>query len=199
MGRSKLIVKGPELQDIVNQLELATTYSALGELCDAVAATPWAQGIRNEKHAIRGLSSQMVGIKMKELGVTCKTKPGQRGRAVGATVTKTSRRDKTAKLKLGTYPDRLIKEVTGPEIPERYKRFAEQALEGNAIAACKLQCGACMGYTGAEKACDGQFSGTPCPLYTINKLVYPKRRSYDKSEDGFWLLKAAEAATMEVS
>lgn len=199
MGRSALVVKATELQATVNQLEAATTYSALSELCDAVAETSWAKNIRNEKHAIRGLSSQMVGIKIREFEITCKTKPGQRGRAPGTKVTKTSKRDKAAKLKLGDYPSRLRKEVSGPEVPDRYRALAEQALAGNVVAACKLQCGACMGYTGAEKACDGQFSGTPCPLYTLNRLVYPKRRGYSKDDDGFWMLKAVESTETEAS
>lgn len=199
MGRSALVVKASELQDTVNQLEASTTYSALGDLCDAVANTAWAKNIRNEKHVIRGLSSQMVGIKIREFGVTCKTKPGQRGRIAGAVVTKTSKKDKAAKLKLGDYPSRLRKEVSGPDVPERYRGLAEQALAGNAVAACKLQCGACMGYTGAEKACDGQFGGTPCPLYTLNRLVYPKRRAMNKGDDGFWLLEAVKTTEGEAS
>lgn len=193
MGRSALVVKAPELQKVVSDLEATTTYSALSELCDAIAETPWAKNVRNEKHAIRGLSPQMAGIKIRELAITCKTQPGKRGRASGAKVNRTSKRDKAAKLKLGDYPSLLRKEVSGPDVPDRYKGLAEEALAGNAVAACKLQCGACMGYTGAEKACNGKFGGTPCPLYVINQMVFSKRRAFTPGEDGFWLLKALES------
>lgn len=199
MGRSALVIKTNELQQVVNDLEATTTYSTLGELCEAIAGTAWAKNVRNEKHAIRGLSAQVAGREIKSRGITCKTKPGQRGRAAGTTVKKTSRSDKAAKLKLGDYPSRLRKEVSGSDVPDRYKNLAELALQGNAIAACKLQCGACMGYTGAEKACDGKFGGTPCPLYTINRMVYAARRDFVKGDDGFYLLQAAKAATAEIS
>jgi hypothetical protein len=127
------------------------------------------------------------------MGITTKTKPGKRGRTAGTTVTKTSRATKAAKLKLGDYPDRLRKSVAGPDVPERYKGLAELAIQGNPIAACKLKCGECMGFTGAEKACDGSFGGTPCPLYTLNRLVYGKRRAYEPNKEGFYVLTAAKA------
>lgn len=199
MGRSALVIHTAELQDVVSKLEAATTYSSLGELCAAIEATAWAKDVRNEKHAIRGLSAQVAGREMKARGVICKTKPGQRGRASGVAVTKTTRSDKAAKLKMGDFPKRLREEVAGEEVPERYRALAELAIAGNPIAACKLKCGECMGYTGAEKACDGKFSGTPCPLYTINRLVYGNRRDFVKGDDGFYLLRAAKNVEGEAS
>jgi hypothetical protein len=197
MGRSALVVKTAELQATVNELEATNTYSTLGELCEAIAATSWAKGVRNEKHAVRGLSAQVAGREIKARGITCKTKPGARGRAAGTVINKSSRKDKAAKLNIQKYATALRKEVAGCDripVPERYAKMAEQALEGNAVAAIKLQCGMCMGYTGAEKACDGGMGGVPCPLYTLNRLVYAKRRGFGPDRSGFYqLLKEAVA------
>ena len=189
MGRSALVIRAKELQQVVDSLEANATYSTLGELCAAIEATPWAKGVRNEKHVVRVLSAQVACREIKNLGIVCKTKPGQRGRASGSKVTKVSRADKLAKIDLGTYPERLRKEVA--DAPERYKSLAELAILGNPIAACRLQCGACMGYTGAEKACNGKFGGVPCPTYAVNRLVYANRREFVPGDDGFYLLRAA--------
>ena len=160
-------------------------------MCEAVASTDWAKNIRNGKHVIRGLSSQMVGNKLKEFGITTQTKPGARGRASGSDVKKVSRADKAKGFKIEKYKAAMQKESKG--LPERYQRYAELALEGNVIAACKLKCGVCMGYTGAEKACDGGMGGTPCPLYVINRMIFSKRLGLEANKrTGFFeLVKAA--------
>lgn len=194
MGRSALVIKTAELQDVVNQLEATTTFSTLGELCLAIESSAWGQGVRNEKHVPKGISAQVAGREIKARNITCKTKPGARGRVAGSVITKSSRRERAAKIDMGNYPERLRKSVTGPDIPERYKGLAELAIQGNPVAACKLKCGECMGYTGAEKACDGNFGGTPCPLYALNRLVFSKRREYKSTDTGFYVLQALKGA-----
>jgi hypothetical protein len=196
MGRSALVIKTAELQACISKLEADKTFATLGELCEAVENTDWARGIRNEKHVIRGLSAQVVGREIKARGITVQTKPGARGRVIGQVVNKRSRRDKVAGLKIGKFAAALRKEVS--DAPERYQKYAEAALEGNAIAAIKLKCGSCMGYTGAEKACDGGLGGTPCPNYIMNRLIFVKRLGLEQNpKSGFFEL--AKAAGVELS
>lgn len=197
MGRSALVVKAIELKNLVETMEARTTYSTLGELCEAIAATDWARNIRNQKHVIRGLSAQMVGIKLKEMGITTKTKPGVRGRSPGMTFIKKPRSEKVKGLQLTKFSAALRKEVS--DVPERYQKYAEAALEGNAIAAIKLRCGQCMGYTGAEKACDGALGGIPCANYVMNRLIFVKRLGLESNlKTGFYeTIKAAVASEIQ--
>ncbi len=188
MGRSALVIKTQELQAVVNQLELATTFSSLGELCTAIEASDWGKGVRNEKHVPKGISAQVAQREIRARGISYNTKLGKRGREAGATVSKSSRKERAAKIDMGDFPERLRESVK--DAPDRYKGLAELAIQGNPVAACKLKCGECMGYTGAEKACDGLFGGTPCPLYALNRLVFVKRRDYKKTDTGFYLLQA---------
>ena len=194
MGRSALVVKAAELKSLVETMEAKVSYPTLGELCDAIANTDWARNIRNQKHVIRGLSAQMVGIKIKEMGITTKTKPGARGRVAGQVVTKRPRSEKVKGLKLAKFTEALRKEVK--DVPERYQKYAELALQGNPIAAIKLSCGQCMGYTGAEKACDGALGGIPCANYVMNRLIFVKRLGLEPNpKSGFYeLVKAAECS-----
>lgn len=195
MGRSALVIKTPELKSMVEQLEAKHTYTTIGELCYAVAATDWAKNIRNEKHAIRGLSPQVVSRELKARGITVQTKPGARGRVAGSTIVKKSRSEKVKGLNLDKFATALNKEVS--DAPERYQKYAQAALDGNPIAAIKLKCGQCMGYTGAEKACDGGLGGIPCANYVMNRLVFVKRMGLEGNlKTGFFeLMKAAVDAT----
>lgn len=196
MGRASLVVKETELKSAIATVESNGPFANFGALCEAVANTDWAKQVRNTKHQIRGLQPQMVGIKIKEYNVECLTKPGKKGRQAGQAITKTSRSDKVKKLKIEKFAEKLLGEVTSTDknpVPDKYMRLAQQALEGSPVAAIKLQCGACMGYTGDEKACDGALGGTPCPLYVMNRLCYSSRRKFVTNEDGFMrteLLKA---------
>lgn len=201
MGRASLVVKDTELKAAIATVESNGPFANFSMLCEAVANTNWAKQVKNTKHQIRGLQPQMVGIKIKEFNIECLTKPGKKGRQPGQTLgTKVSRSDKVKKLKIQDFADRLLKEVTGTEknpVPDRYRKYAEQALEGSPMAAVKLQCGACMGYTGDEKACDGALGGTPCPLYVLNRLCYSNRRKFVTNENGFVRTELLRAVSTE--
>jgi hypothetical protein len=54
-----------------------------------------------------------------------------------------------------------------------------------------------MGYSGAEKACDGGLGGVPCPLYVLNRLAFNKRLELKEAKSGFYELR--KAALAEVS
>jgi hypothetical protein len=53
-----------------------------------------------------------------------------------------------------------------------------------------------MGYTGAEKACDGALGGIPCANYVMNRLIFVKRLGLEPNpKSGFYeLVKAAECS-----
>src|SRR5690349_12731858 len=136
MGRSALVIKTTELQAVVDKLEASTTFSSLGELCAAIEASDWGKSVRNEKHVPKGISAQVAQREIRNRDITYKTQKGARGRVAGATVSMTSRKERASKIDMGTYPDRLRKTVSGPDVPERYKALAELAIQGNAVAAC---------------------------------------------------------------
>lgn len=183
MGRSSLVVKATELQNIIDQLEAKQTFINMSELQDAIADTPWAKDIRNEKHAIRGLSPQMVYIKIKEFGLTTKTKAGKKGRVAGAPVVKTSRREKLAKNpRMKQFAKDITSEINTGEVPDTYKKAADGAIAGEMRGCVKLMCGQCFGYTGNEKSCDN----TRCGLYPLNLLVFPNRRKLVENAEGFY-------------
>lgn len=200
MGRASLVVKEAELKNAITQVESNGPFANFGLLCEAVANTDWAKAVKNEKHITKGLQPQMVGVKIKSFNIECLTKPGKKGRQPGQAMVKSTRSDKVKKLKIQKFAGLLLKEVTSTEknpVPDKYMRLAQQALEGSPIAAIKLQCGACMGYTGDEKACDGALGGTPCPLYVMNRLCYGARRKFVTNEDGFMRTELLKAVTGE--
>lgn len=183
MGRASIQVKCIELQQTINELEKENKFDSIGDLCSAISNTEWAKGVKNSKHRVVGLSAQMVYIKIKELKCSYSTPKGRRGRQVGTSVSKTSR-EKKLSGKIDDFTKLLLRDT-----PEKYKHLAEQSVKGNIISAVKLMCGQCMGFSGAEKACTGCLSGTPCAIYPINLLVYPNRRTFTENKDGFYTTK----------
>ena len=185
MGRASLLVKSDELESTIRGLESANKYSTVGELCEAVSISPWGRGVKNSKMRVKGISPQMVYNKIKEFKIGLVTKPGKRGRAEGTTVTKVSRAAKLDKVPgMTAYAVSLTKEVS--DAPERYKRMAQLAILGNPKACAALVCGQCMGYSGAEKSCDGALGGVPCGNYPQNRLIYKSRRKMVEGRDEFW-------------
>lgn len=187
MGRASLLVKSDELEGVIRKLEASTTFPTIGELCEAVSQTEWAKGIKNTKMRVRGISPQMVYVKVKEFKIGLLTKAGKKGRTSGVPINKVPRQDKLAQIKgMTEYSNRLTKEVNTGVVPDRYKRMASLAILGNARACAALMCGQCMGYTGAEKACDGAMGGVPCANYPQNRLIYGNRRAFVENDEGFW-------------
>ncbi len=187
MGRASLLIKSDELEGVVRTLESSNQYGSIGELCQAISESEWGKSVKNSKMRIKGISPQMVYVKIKEFKIGLVTKPGKRGRAEGAAVTKVARKDKLSKVKgMQTFAEALTKEVNTGVVPERYKRMASLAILGNARACSALVCGQCMGYSGAERACDGSLGGVPCANYPQNRLIYGNRRKFKENPDGFW-------------
>lgn len=187
MGRASLLIKSDELEGVIRTLELANVYGSIGELCTAVSESEWGKSVKNSKMRIKGISPQMVYVKVKEFKIGLKTKAGKRGRSEGTNVTKVSRQDKLDKVKgMAKFAEALTKEVNTGHVPDKYKRMTALAILGNARACAALVCGQCMGYSGAEKACDGAMGGVPCANYPQNRLIYGNRRTFKENPDGFW-------------
>jgi len=187
MGRVSLLVKSDELEGVIRQLEAANAYSSIGDLCAAISESEWGKSVKNSKMRVKGISPQMVYVKIKEFKIGLLTKAGKRGRVEGANVTKVPRSAKLAKVKgMKDFAATLTKELNTGNVPDRYKRMGQLAILGNPRACAALVCGQCMGYSGAEKACDGALGGVPCANYPQNRLIYGNRRSMVKNSDGFW-------------
>lgn len=187
MGRASLIVNESELQSVIDGLESSRVFSRISDLCDEVALTEWARNVKNTRMKVRGLSPQMVYIKIKEFKLPIKTRPGKRGKVTGQVVNKRTRKEKLSEIPgMTTFSTALTKSVKPANIPDKYKRMASLAILGNVRACIGLMCGQCMGYSGAEKACDGALGGTPCAIYPQNRLIYSSRRTFVEGDDGFF-------------
>lgn len=79
-GRKKLIVKKDELQSVVDKLESETAFKNMSQLYKAVADTEWAKNIKDEDGNVKSLKSQVVGLRIKEHDIDCKTTKGKAGR-----------------------------------------------------------------------------------------------------------------------
>ena len=173
MGRASLVVKKNELQECVNSLEKEKDYTSVGDLCTAVSESEWGKAVRSCKHIIKGISPQMVYVKLRELDIVCKTKPGKRGRQSGD-VPKVCRSEKLSTNKrMSGWTKRLLAEIK--DVPEKYKSVAEKAANGNIKACVVLKCSQCLGYEGQYKACQGFGPSGACGIYPLNLLYFPNR------------------------
>lgn len=187
MGRLALIINETQLENCIAKLESERTFSNLSELCQAVADSDWGKNVKNTRMIVRGISPQKVYQVINEHRIPHLTKPGKRGRAAGQKVERSTRSDKLSKKPvMVAFAAAMKKEVSGTNVPEKYKALAEEALAGSFKASIKLHCAQCFGYTEAHKSCDGAVGGVPCGLYPAHLLVFPNRRNMVEGDDGFW-------------
>lgn len=188
MGRASLLVKPEELQKEIDSLESVRTFTNIGELCEAVSSSNWGLNVKNSKMKVKGISPQMVYIKIREFKLPIKTHRGTRGVSKGTSVSKRSREERLSVVQgMTKFSSALKNEVV--DVPARYQRLAELSILGNTRASIALMCGQCMGYSGAEKSCSGGLGGTPCGLYPQNRLIFTSRTKLVSDKDGFYDVK----------
>lgn len=173
MSRSPLIVNEKQLESVINDLESKNTYGSVGDLCQAVSDTDWAKGIQNAAHKVKGISPQMVYVKIREFKIPIKTQRGKR--TAGDTTKRVSRGDKIKRLDLAEYQNDMKQELGQKGTPDKAKALAAKAMDGSIKAAVQFKCYQCYGYTEGYKSCTGG-DGVPCALYPINRLLFQNRK-----------------------
>ena len=179
MSRSPLIVDEAQLESVINDLESNNTYASVGDLCQAVSDTNWGKGIQNAARKVKGISPQMVYVKIRDFKIPIKTKRGTRGK----TKNRVPRADKIKKLDLSDYQKNMKRELGQKGTPDKAKVLAAKAMDGSIKAAVQFKCYQCYGYTEGYKSCTGG-DGVPCALYPINRLLF-KNRKKEVIKDGF--------------
>ncbi len=186
MGRSALLIDSGKIERVIAELETDKTFSSIGELCDAVAESEYGKSIRNSRLQVRGISPQKVYAFIREAKIPHKTRAGARGRAKGATYTKRTKADKLHEVpQMEKWLSGILRMVSLPEIPARYKDIAQKAAEGNVRACVAITCASCCGFENqAWKTCQS----TTCGLVPLNLMMWPERKVAVKDDDDWKLV-----------
>jgi hypothetical protein len=147
MGRIKLVIDKVELVRVISELENAHTYPNMGELLKAIEDTPWAKGLQP-----RPLTAQVAYLRIKELGIVCKTPKGKRGGTISE--------ERIAKMQANrgvrvVRSEKLKKYIPSFEamkqtFPANCMPIIERAQKGSIKAAITLKCLECSSYQRAE-------------------------------------------------
>lgn len=172
MARAKLEITKKELQKIVDDLEKSQTFATTAELYIAIANTSWAKSLQP-----RPLTAQVARLRVMELGVTCKTKPGKRGRQKGQRPENITRIPRSQKMKAFATSFQEIRK-NAPKIDWALKLIDAAEKTGSLRAAIKLKCLDCVCWQPIEiKLC----TCTGCSLYPHRP--YKQKISEEESQE----------------
>lgn len=190
MARVKLEIPSHELQKAIEEAEKNGPFENRSKLHDAVAATDWAKNFQPKP-----VTASVVGLRIAEFGLECKTPKGKRGRRPGqkiggnGPVNRTSRKEKfAANPQIKSHFDEMDEHIVRVcDNPDRWLSLNNKARKGSVTAAIKLNCAACMGFDNVASMVRGCTARGTCPLWAVrpyqNLTVEGSDVDSDETED----------------
>ena len=145
-GRRKLEVDRACLQKAIKMVEREQEFTTLGSMHEAAA-----EQYNKLPGVPEKIKTSVVGLRIKEFGLECKTKPGKRGQHMigkrpAGSRTRTSKADK---FKSDPAIQRAFEEMR-KGVPERFLPVIEKVEAGSRTAAVQLKCLDCCCWQTAE-------------------------------------------------
>jgi hypothetical protein len=162
-GRKPIPVEKAKLQEVIANLESASSFTSRNALWESVANTDYAKGI--------GLSSQVAMLKAKAFGLEIKTPLGKRGRSKGDGPVPNAGKRKGKRIAL-----EIVQEMKKEFHPSLHKKI-DRAAKGSMKAAIALKCIDCTAGSKKEVALCVM---TTCPLWGYR----PYQHKLSKTAEG---------------
>lgn len=157
-GRKPTIIDKNDLQSTIDKIESENTYPNLSALWKAVEETDWAKGCHP-----RPLKAASIYQKVKELGITYKTKAGARGVQPGENRFAGKVGKRSSKVFNNTIYTSL-KALVPAKMQQSLEKTLRKAATGNMKSAIRLKCMDCSGWNREEVR---ECLVTDCSLHSI--------------------------------
>lgn len=155
MPKPSILIDKQELKD---ELEKLPRDLKISELCKQLSQTDWAKKQKNSIGEQCGASSSVLYSRLTEFGLYSKPK----------TDLDEPQQQKIKRKKVSS-PTKLQTKQFLSDIPSKYKKLAQKALNGSLVAAVRLKCLDCVCYQASLIGDDG------CSTCPLSAYIYKKR------------------------